>query len=149
MAHDLKARNIQIEQIQSVKPNPISGDVHIPVDAKLRYTEGFNLDDDYDLVYKSWVEANSAGMVYFTDNSVTGIVCDKDLGTITLSDILSDFPVISEKGIIRGSFDLLISGTWYPNDVFPEITKDGDGNLLTATFALGNTDITTIRGRIY
>lgn len=86
---------------------------------------------------------------YFTDNSLTGVVCDKTAGTITLSDIATNFPTISANGIIRGAFDLLIGSTWYASDVLPEMTKDGSGNLLTALFTLGNTGITTIRGRIY
>lgn len=149
MSHDLKARNIQVEQIQSVKPYVISGDVAIPVDAKLRYTEGFTLDDDYDLVYKSWVQQNAGGYVYFTDNSSGAISVDLSLGTITIPDVENDFPVLSANGIIRANIDVLISGTWYANDVLPDVTKDGLGNILTAVFNLGNTDITTIRGRIY
>ena len=99
------------------------------------------------LLYGNDTDANTD--IYFTDNSQTGIVCDKTAGTITLADIATNFPTISTNGIIRGAFDLLIGGTWYASDVLPEMTKDGSGNLLTALFTLGNTGITTIRGRIF
>jgi hypothetical protein len=60
MAQDIKVRNIQvIGEIQSEAPQPVSGDVFIPVNAKLRYKEGFVLDDDYDLVYKSYISARN------------------------------------------------------------------------------------------
>ena len=61
MAQDIKVRNIQVEEIQSTAPQPISGDDAILVNAKLRYTEGFTLDDDYDLVYKSYLDSIIAG----------------------------------------------------------------------------------------
>lgn len=103
------------------------------------------------ITYRSTVsELTTSGIyTYFTDSGTSGIVSDKTAGTVTLADIATDFPIISANGIIRANIDILIGGTWYSSDVQPECTKDGSGNLLTALFTLGNTGITTIRGRIY
>lgn len=141
--HDLKARIIQVLRLLAPDSEPI-----IAIETKAQYSQLFPLTEDGDIVYKAYLN-NLRLDIYFTDNSQAGIVCDKDLGTITLADIATDFPTISANGIIRCSCDLLISGTWYANDVLPEVTKDGSGNLLTALFTLGNTGITTIRGRIF
>lgn len=151
MAHDLKARNIQVEEIQSVKPDSVSGDMAITVDAKLRYTEGFILDDDYDLVYKSYIDSMGGGFTYFTDNSNAAIAVNLSTGEIVIADVATNFPVISDNGIIRLQCDCLIGGVWLPSDVFPDYTtlvKDGSGFIISCSFFTGQTDITTIRGRI-
>lgn len=70
MAQDIKVRKIQVEQIEYPAPLPVSGDTHIPVNAKLRYTEGFTLDDDYDLVYKSFIDGRiGRDPINFTSDS--------------------------------------------------------------------------------
>lgn len=145
MAQDIRVRGIQAESIESVKPDALP----IQVDVELRYEPTVPIADDYTLVPKIYVDGLvGAGNIYFTDNSVAGIDVDLSAGTIELLDIPTDFPAISGNGIIRGNFDLLISGTWYASDVLPEVTKDISGNLLTALFTTGNTGITSIRGRI-
>lgn len=145
MAQDIIVRGIQAESIESVKPDALP----IQVDVELRYDPAVSIADDYTLVTKLYVDGLvGAGNIYFTDNSNPAIDVDLSAGTIELSDIATDFPIISDNGIIRGNFDLLIGGVWYPADVLPEVTKDGSGNLLTALFTTGNTGITTIRGRI-
>lgn len=144
MAQDIRVRCIQAESIESVKP----GALPIQVDVELRYEPTVPIADDYTLVTKLYVDGAAGGYVYFTDNAVTGIDVDLSAGTIELPDIAANFPSISDNGIIRGNFDLLIGGTWYASDVLPEVTKDGSGNLLTALFTTGNTGITSVRGRI-
>jgi hypothetical protein len=70
MAQDIKVRNIQVEEIQSTAPQPISGDVFIPVNAKLRYTQAFNLDNDFDLVYVEWLNGKTGRLpIDFTSDS--------------------------------------------------------------------------------
>lgn len=85
--------------------------------------------------------------VYFTDSLTSGISSNKTTGVVTIT--MASFPDIASNGIIRADIDILKDGEWYASDVLPEVTKNGSGVLLTAVFTLGNTDITTIRGRIY
>lgn len=147
MAQDIKVRNIQVEGIQSPAPQPISGDDFISVNAKLRYTSGFPLDDDYDLVYKDWVESRiGAGYTYFNDSDVAGISTNLATGVVTIT--MSSFPTIASSGIIRGNFDVRVGSDWTPFDAMPEITKDGSGTILTAQFVF-NQSFDEIRGRIF
>lgn len=147
---DVMNANRDLQQTLSGSANPDNalgnnGDTYYKFDAGTEFAVYFKTNDVWGLLFT----IDLAGRIYFTDNSRTGIVCDKTVGTVTLADIATDFPTISTNGIIRASIDVLISGTWYSNDVQPECTKDGSGNLLTALFTLGNTGITTIRGRIF
>jgi hypothetical protein len=96
------------------------------------------------------ISALVSPFTYFTDNSQTGIVCDKTAGTVTLADIETDFPTIFANGIIRLNVDILIGGSWISNDVLPsDIVKNVDGEIESCVFYLGNTGITTIEGRIF
>lgn len=146
MAQDIKVRNIQVEGIQSPAPQPISGDDFISVNSKLRYTEGFVLDNDYDLVNKSYVDENVLASNYFTDNETSGISVNLTTGVITVT--MAIFPTIAERGIIRGNFDVKVGSDWFSLDQFPEVTKDIDGTILTAVFYL-NQSFDEIRGRIF
>lgn len=146
MAQDIKVRNIQVEGIQSPAPQPISGDDFISVNSKLRYTSGFPLDDDYDLVYKSYLSENALSAIYFTDSEVSGISVNLSTGVITVT--MATFPTIAERGIIRGNFDVKVGSDWVALDQFPEVTKDINGTILTAVFYL-NQSFDKIRGRIF
>lgn len=145
---DLKARIIQALRI-------ISGDAsvtEISVGVKLAYDPGIAPDNDQVLVPKWYVDTLSGGFVYFTDNDNPGISVDLGTGVVTLSDILTDFPTIGGNGMVRLQADQLIGSDWVSGDFVPDygsITKDVDDNILTATFTLGNTSITRLRGRIY
>lgn len=144
MIHDLKARILQILKISS--PNP--GTDPIEVTDELRYSSGVGVNDDYTLVPKWYVDTVSISPVYFTDNDNAAIDVDLGTGIITIADMLTNFPVISGSGIVRGNFDVKVGSDWFALDQFPEVTKDIDGNILTAAFYL-NQSFDSIRGRIF
>jgi len=142
--HDLQARFLKILGIKSLENVPMS------VDNELRYDPGVSINSDFTLIPKWYADQMGGGYVYFTDNSDPGITVNLAAGTVTLSDILTDFPVISGNGLVRLQASTLVSGNWTDGDYVPDygsVTKDIDGNILTATFTLGNV-LTSIRGRI-
>lgn len=142
--HDLQARFLKILGIKSLENVPMS------VGNELRYDAGVSINSDFTLVPKWYADQLGGGFVYFTDNDNPNISVNLSAGTVTLSDILTDFPVISGNGLVRLQASTFVSGSWTDGDYVPDygsVTKDVDGNILTATFTLGNV-LTSIRGRI-
>lgn len=138
--NDIKGRILQIARILH--------STFITVGNELRYDPSVPISDDYTLVTKYYVDNVSISPVYFTDNSNANISVNLGTGVIAIADVLNNFPVISGSGIIRGNFDVKKGSDWVPLDQFPEITKDIDGNILTAAFYL-NDSFDKIRGRIF
>lgn len=142
MAQDIKVRNIQVEGIESPAPQPISGDDFISVNAKLRYTEGFILDNDYDLVYKSYVDANIAKKVYLTEAD-TGYVNITGSGVITIADWQTDFNEAIPGNFVRADIQVKQNNVWLDySAIVPELTKNVGRELLTIAWYL-NMDVST------
>lgn len=92
-------------------------------------------------------DSNGGSFVTFTNSNTVGITSVLATGIITVN--MGVFVNIATNGIIRGNFDLRYGTDWIIADVTPEITKDINGKILTATFNVNNVNIDEIRGRIY
>lgn len=121
MAQDIKVRNIQVEGIQSPAPQPISGDDFISVNSKLRYTSGFPLDDDYDLVYKSYLASGGIGRTLPVTLDASG---EYDF----TSDNIREYPSVT---IYDSSGN---TAPYYYNNTTKKITGGVPSEAITVTF---------------
>jgi len=121
MAQDIKVRNIQVEGIQSPAPQPISGDDFISVNSKLRYTSGFPLDDDYDLVYKSYLASGGIGRTLPVTLDASG---EYDF----TSESIREFPVVT---IYDSSGN---TAPYFYNNTTKKITGGVPSESITVTF---------------
>jgi hypothetical protein len=121
MAQDIKVRNIQVEGIQSPAPQPISGDDFISVNSKLRYTSGFPLDDDYDLVYKSYLASGAVGRTFSVSLDSSG---EYDF----TSESIREFPCVT---IYDSSGN---TAPYYYNNTTKKITGGVPSEAITVTF---------------
>lgn len=68
-----------------------------------------------------------------------------DGGSIIIPDFNAAYPLLSASGVVRAEIDVEIDDAWTPSDVPPIITKDVDGNILTASWYLGQDGYTITR----
>lgn len=100
--NDQKVRELQVEEIASAEV-PVSGEAFTLVKNPLRYDQAYTLDDDYDLVYKSFI-TNSSGVSNPTTVELTAAELSDEYGLAepgfeVICTNITDNPLIYKKGI--------------------------------------------------
>lgn len=132
--HNIKAKNLQVDNIESRE------EVIIAIQNLLRYAESLVPTNDYDLVPKWYIDTLSVQFTYLDQTSP--YVTLTDGGSIAITDFATAYPSLSSNGMVRANIDILSGGVWTAVDVLPDLTKDIDGNILTATWNLNQFGVT-------
>lgn len=130
---DAKYRFLQLVRIML----PVgSGVDYIPVKGKLRYEAAYNLTDDLDLVYKSYIISAGFGQKELTEAD-TAWVDISGTGVINISDYQTDFGDLLNKKFVTADIYIKQNGAWYDySSTVPILTKNVSRQIDSITWNL-------------